>query len=121
MRFRAAFSAGGAGYDNYLDESQLLIQRAKRYAALVGNYCRPGSMLDIGDQCWLLEVVVVDLFGPHAADHVSNPVELLVVDQKARIHSRRICNDAKPETGGATTIGHRLAHIDDFDPANRSV
>ncbi len=42
------FFAGGAGYRNYLSDSRLFIERAKRYAARVGQHIAPGTMLDVG-------------------------------------------------------------------------
>ena len=42
------FFGGGAGYDNYLRDSELLVQRGQRYARLVSKKLQPGSMLEIG-------------------------------------------------------------------------
>src|SRR5205823_10755593 len=42
------FFAGGAGYRNYLGDSRIFVQRAKWYAARVGQHCAPGTMLDVG-------------------------------------------------------------------------
>ena len=54
-------------------------------------------------------------------DHRREAVELRLVDQEARIDRRRIARDAQPQAGGAAAIGHRLADIDEFDPADRAV
>jgi SAM-dependent methyltransferase len=42
------FSQGGAGYSDYLSESNLLIERARRYASRVARHAAPGAMLDVG-------------------------------------------------------------------------
>src|SRR4029079_4077003 len=42
------FFAGGAGYDNYLAEEKILIERGRSYARRLKAHCRPGAMLDIG-------------------------------------------------------------------------
>ena len=50
-----------------------------------------------------------------------HPVELGFVDQEARIDGRRIARHAQPQAGRAAAIGHRLADIDELDPADRAV
>ena len=42
------FFGGGAGYQNYLVESQLLIEQGRRYGRLVAKHAGPGSVLDVG-------------------------------------------------------------------------
>jgi SAM-dependent methyltransferase len=42
------FFGGGAGYDNYLRDSALLVERGERYAKLVSKYIKPGAMVEIG-------------------------------------------------------------------------
>lgn len=42
------FFGGGAGYDNYLRDSSLLVQRGERYAKLVSKHLKPGAMIEIG-------------------------------------------------------------------------
>lgn len=42
------FTAGGAGYDDYLAEGDLLEAHGKRYADLLTTYTPPGMMLDVG-------------------------------------------------------------------------
>lgn len=42
------FFGGGAGYEDYLKESDLLEQQGKRYAALLGKHLLPGKLLDVG-------------------------------------------------------------------------
>lgn len=44
----AYFFGGGAGYTDYLTESDLLIEHGRRYAKLLSRYTKPGLMLDIG-------------------------------------------------------------------------
>lgn len=42
------FFGGGAGYPDYFAESELLIDRGKRYAEIVARYAEPGRLLDVG-------------------------------------------------------------------------
>ncbi|MCY2974349.1 MAG: class I SAM-dependent methyltransferase [Planctomycetota bacterium] len=42
------FFGGGAGYDNYLRDSALLVERGERYANLVSKHLKPGAMVEIG-------------------------------------------------------------------------
>ena len=42
------FFGGGAGYTDYLAESELLIDHGRRYAKLVSRFMTPGSVLDVG-------------------------------------------------------------------------
>jgi SAM-dependent methyltransferase len=42
------FFGGGAGYTDYLAESELLINHGRRYAKLLSRYTKPGLMLDVG-------------------------------------------------------------------------
>lgn len=42
------FMGGGAGYDNYLSEADLLRAHGRRYAQLLDHYMTPGSVLDVG-------------------------------------------------------------------------
>src|SRR5690606_39898662 len=42
------FNGGGAGYQDYLGESELLVEPGRRYAGSVGGHCEPGTMLDVG-------------------------------------------------------------------------
>jgi len=42
------FNGGGAGYQDYLSEADLLIEHGRRYADIVGRPCEPGTLLDIG-------------------------------------------------------------------------
>jgi SAM-dependent methyltransferase len=42
------FFGGGAGYDDYLAESELLINHGKRYASLLSRYTKPGRVFDVG-------------------------------------------------------------------------
>ncbi len=42
------FFNGGAGYDNYLKNRNILENQGKRYARLLENYMNPGNMLDVG-------------------------------------------------------------------------
>lgn len=42
------FEGGGAGYQNYLDEADLLRSAGRRYAAIVSKFTGVGTMLDIG-------------------------------------------------------------------------
>lgn len=42
------FSDGDAGYPGYLNEAQILRDRGRRYAGIVGRYRPPGRMLDVG-------------------------------------------------------------------------
>jgi SAM-dependent methyltransferase len=42
------FSGGGAGYSDYLEDSELLIARGKWYAEKLKPFTSPGRMLDVG-------------------------------------------------------------------------
>jgi len=42
------FTGGGAGYPNYLGESDILRRHGIRYARLLSKYSRPGMLLDVG-------------------------------------------------------------------------
>ena len=42
------FFGGGAGYTDYLSESELLINHGRRYATLLSKYTTSGTMLDVG-------------------------------------------------------------------------
>ena len=42
------FEGGGAGYDNYLDEKELLIAAGRRYAGIAARFATPGTVLDVG-------------------------------------------------------------------------
>jgi SAM-dependent methyltransferase len=42
------FTGGGAGYTDYLGEASLLIAHGRRYGRLLGQYCSPGVVLDVG-------------------------------------------------------------------------
>lgn len=42
------FFGGGAGYTDYLTESDLLIDHGRRYAKILSRYTKPGLMLDVG-------------------------------------------------------------------------
>jgi hypothetical protein len=42
------FFGGGAGYPDYLSESALLREHARRYARRIAPYTKPGHLLDVG-------------------------------------------------------------------------
>jgi SAM-dependent methyltransferase len=42
------FFGGGAGYDDYLRDSDLLVRRGERYAGIVAQHLEPGTMIEIG-------------------------------------------------------------------------
>jgi len=42
------FFNGGAGYDDYTSEKNLLIKRGEYYAEKISKYMKPGNLLDIG-------------------------------------------------------------------------
>lgn len=43
------FYGGGAGYPNYLEEKEILIQHGRRYGKILSKYIKqPGSVLDVG-------------------------------------------------------------------------
>lgn len=42
------FFAGGAGYDNYLEEAELLQAHGARYGKLLNKHSTPGTLLDVG-------------------------------------------------------------------------
>jgi hypothetical protein len=48
------FQGGGAGYPDYLAESQLLRRQGRRYAKLLTRYMQPGVMLDVGSAAGLI-------------------------------------------------------------------
>lgn len=48
------FFGGGAGYTNYLAESNLLLKHGRRYAKLLSQYMKPGLMLDVGSAAGFL-------------------------------------------------------------------
>ncbi len=42
------FSGGGAGYPDYLRESQILVRIGEQYARIMSRFTKPGRILDIG-------------------------------------------------------------------------
>jgi 2-polyprenyl-3-methyl-5-hydroxy-6-metoxy-1,4-benzoquinol methylase len=42
------FTGGGAGYTNYLGESNIIIDHGRRYGKLLEKYMKPGRVLDVG-------------------------------------------------------------------------
>lgn len=48
------FSNGGAGYENYFIEEQMLIKRGEYYAEKMGKYMKPGKLLDVGSAAGFL-------------------------------------------------------------------
>src|SRR5689334_17646171 len=72
---------------------------------------------DLTDQGRLLELGGVDLLGPGAADDVGDSVELGLIHKEARIDLTGVGNHAKAQAGGSASVRHRLANVDDFDPA----
>lgn len=48
------FCSGRAGYPDYLREAEILRRSGRRYARLVGRYCSPGRVLDIGAAAGLI-------------------------------------------------------------------
>ena len=42
------FNGGGAGYSNYIAESEMLCRRGRDYAAKIAFHANPGRMLDVG-------------------------------------------------------------------------
>lgn len=42
------FQGGGAGYDDYLEESQILVRHGERYGKVLSRYMKPGSLLAVG-------------------------------------------------------------------------
>lgn len=44
----AYFTGGGAGYDDYLAEGEMLSQRGRDYAKILSKYASAGRMLDVG-------------------------------------------------------------------------
>lgn len=42
------FFGGGAGYDDYLQQKELLTNRGTEYANLLAQHCMPGRVLDVG-------------------------------------------------------------------------
>lgn len=42
------FNGGGAGYSNYLQDSEILVSRGRWYAQKINPYVEPGKMLDVG-------------------------------------------------------------------------
>jgi SAM-dependent methyltransferase len=48
------FFGAGAGYENYLEESDLLIARGEKYASLLTEFTEPGSILDVGSAAGFL-------------------------------------------------------------------
>jgi SAM-dependent methyltransferase len=48
------FFGGGAGYDDYLAEQELLVERGAQYADLLAKYTRPGRVLDVGSAAGFL-------------------------------------------------------------------
>ncbi len=42
------FTGGGAGYSDYLAESNLLVAQGRRYGELLKSYAHPGRLLDVG-------------------------------------------------------------------------
>lgn len=42
------FTGGGAGYDNYVSEADLLRAHGRHYGQLLANYMTPGTVLDVG-------------------------------------------------------------------------
>jgi SAM-dependent methyltransferase len=45
------FDGGGAGYANYSDEADLLIERGRMYADKISKFTEPGQMMDVGAAC----------------------------------------------------------------------
>ena len=79
------------------------------------------SAFDFGNQRGLLQLYVMYLRGPVAFYHLGDSVEFVGIDEETRIDIRRVCNDAKPKACRPATVGHGLAHVDDFYPADRTV
>ena len=50
----AYFFGGGAGYTDYLSESELLIDHGRRYAKILSRYTKPGLVLDVGSAAGFL-------------------------------------------------------------------
>jgi 2-polyprenyl-3-methyl-5-hydroxy-6-metoxy-1,4-benzoquinol methylase len=48
------FFGGGAGYEDYLAEANLLISRGEQYAELLARYAQPGRVLDVGSAAGFL-------------------------------------------------------------------
>ena len=44
----AYFDGGGAGYENYTAEKEVLTRAGERYGKLAAKYCSPGSCVDVG-------------------------------------------------------------------------
>ena len=42
------FFGGGAGYDDYLSEAELLRAHGRRYAKRLARFMKPGRVLDVG-------------------------------------------------------------------------
>ena len=59
--------------------------------------------------------------GHVAFDHFGDPIEPGLVDQEARIDRRWVGDDPQAQAGGTAAVGHRLADVDHFDPADRAV
>ncbi len=54
------FFGGGAGYDDYLSESQLLAAHGRRYAKLLSRFTDAGSVLDVGAAAGFILTGLVD-------------------------------------------------------------
>jgi 2-polyprenyl-3-methyl-5-hydroxy-6-metoxy-1,4-benzoquinol methylase len=48
------FFGKGAGYENYLEEGDLLIARGEKYASLLAEHTEPGNVLDVGSAAGFL-------------------------------------------------------------------
>lgn len=54
------FFGAGAGYDNYLEEADLLIARGTHYASILAGHTRPGRVLDVGSAAGFLLKGMID-------------------------------------------------------------
>ncbi len=80
------FFGGGAGYTDYLAESNLLIAQGRRYARLLSRHMQPGRLLDVGAAAgFLLKGFVEEGWEGHGiepnksmASHAFNELNLAV-------------------------------------------